>query len=93
MRPPGGPATAGCTGCPSQPSLLHGDEDPVVPLVNARYLARTIPQARLHVVGGGGHLMLLDEPARTVPVIEEFLDEAPFPCRVGRVADAGRAAG
>jgi poly(3-hydroxyoctanoate) depolymerase len=77
-----------------QPTLVvHGDEDPVVPLVNARYLARTIPEARLHVVPGGGHLMLLDEPARTVPVIEKFLDEAPFPWRVGPVHDALTPAG
>jgi poly(3-hydroxyalkanoate) depolymerase len=73
-----------------QPTLVvHGDQDPVVPLVNARYLARTIPQARLHVVAGAGHLMLVDEPARAAPVIERFLDEAPFPWRVGPTSDTG----
>ncbi len=78
----------------SQPTLVvHGDQDPVVPLVNARYLAHTIPQARLHVVAGAGHLMLVDEPARTAPVIERFLDEAPFPWRVGPVPDTRPAAG
>lgn len=58
-----------------QPTLvIHGDDDPVVPLVNARYLARTIPNARIHVVSGGGHLFLFDQPGTVVPVIEKFLD-------------------
>jgi pimeloyl-ACP methyl ester carboxylesterase len=37
-----------------QPSLvLAGDDDPIVPLVNGRILARRIPQARLQVIHGG----------------------------------------
>ena len=36
-----------------QPTLvLAGDDDPIVPLVNGRMLARLIPDARLHVVRG-----------------------------------------
>jgi dienelactone hydrolase len=45
------------------PSLIvAGEEDPTVPLRNARLLAARLPNARLHVVNGGGHLFLLDEP-------------------------------
>jgi pimeloyl-ACP methyl ester carboxylesterase len=48
-----------------QPTLvLAGDDDPIVPLVNGRILTRCIPNARLHVVRGGGHLFLLEQPAR-----------------------------
>jgi poly(3-hydroxyalkanoate) depolymerase len=54
--------------------VVAGDEDPLVPLINARILARRIPDARLHVVRGGGHLFLLDETSRVVPVIERFLE-------------------
>jgi pimeloyl-ACP methyl ester carboxylesterase len=57
--------------------VVHGDDDPLVPLVNARYLAHAIPDARLHVVRGGGHLFLFDEPGRVVVPITEFLDSAP----------------
>jgi poly(3-hydroxyalkanoate) depolymerase len=58
-----------------QPTLvMAGDDDPVIPLVNARTLARRIPDARLHVVRGGGHLFLLDEPERAIPPIRAFLE-------------------
>jgi poly(3-hydroxyalkanoate) depolymerase len=53
--------------------VLHGDDDPLVPLVNARYLACSIPRASLRVVRGAGHLMLFDEPARVGVIVEEFL--------------------
>ena len=57
-----------------QPTLVvAGDDDPVVPVANARLLARQIPGARLHVVHGGGHLFLLDEPEQAVPAIRRFL--------------------
>jgi pimeloyl-ACP methyl ester carboxylesterase len=59
-----------------QPALVvAGDDDPSVPLLNARLLARRLPNARLHVIKGGGHLFLLDEPHSAVPQIRAFLDE------------------
>ena len=58
-----------------QPTLvLNGDDDPIVPLVNGRILARRIRNARLHVVRGGGHLFLLERPAETADLVAEFLD-------------------
>jgi poly(3-hydroxyalkanoate) depolymerase len=57
-----------------QPTLvLNGDDDPIVPLVNGRILARRIPDARLHVVRGGGHLFLLERPAETADLVAAFL--------------------
>ena len=55
--------------------VIGGDDDPSVPLRNARVLAARIPNARLHVVKGGGHLFLLDEPENVAGVIGAFLDE------------------
>ena len=58
-------AIAGWTSLPwlhrlRQPTLvMAGDDDPIVPLLNGRILVRRIPDARLHVVDGGGHLFLL----------------------------------
>ena len=46
--------------CPT--FVIGGDDDPSVPVHNARVLAARIPNARLHVVNGGEHLFLLDEP-------------------------------
>jgi poly(3-hydroxyoctanoate) depolymerase len=57
-----------------QPTLvLSGDDDPIVPLANARILARCIPDVRLHIVQGGGHLFLLERPARIAAVVAAFL--------------------
>jgi poly(3-hydroxyalkanoate) depolymerase len=73
-------AAAGWTSLPwlhriEHPTLIvAGDDDPAVPLTNARMLAKRIPGARLHVIRGGGHLFLLDEPDSAVPEIAAFLD-------------------
>jgi poly(3-hydroxyoctanoate) depolymerase len=57
-----------------QPTLvMTGDGDPIVPLINARLLARLIPDARLHVVPGGGHLFLLERARESAVAIEDFL--------------------
>jgi len=41
-----------------QPTLvMHGDDDPIVPLINAKILAARIPKAKLYVVDDG-HLFL-----------------------------------
>ena len=57
-----------------QPTLIVvGDDDPIIPLVNARMMARLIPDARLHVYSGG-HIALITEADELAPVIEGFLD-------------------
>jgi poly(3-hydroxyalkanoate) depolymerase len=56
-----------------QPTLiLAGDDDPVVPLVNARILRRLLPHARLHVYRGG-HVGLVTEAQTLTPVVAAFL--------------------
>ena len=53
--------------------VISGDDDPLVPLMNARILAALIPNATLHVVRGGGHLILFDTTEEVSGVIEAFL--------------------
>ena len=48
-----------------------------VPLINGRILARCIPRARLHVIDGGGHLFLLEQPAEIARLIATFLRSEP----------------
>lgn len=54
--------------------VLAGDADPIVRLVNGRILANRIPDARLHVVEGGGHLFLFTRGAEMAGIIADFLD-------------------
>jgi pimeloyl-ACP methyl ester carboxylesterase len=54
--------------------IVDGRDDPVSPALNARLMTATMPDARLLMVSGGGHLLLLDEPGRAAPAIVEFLE-------------------
>jgi len=71
-------AGAGWTSIPflpllKQPTLImSGDDDPIIPLANARLMHRLIPDARLHVYPGG-HLGLVTEAAQLAPVVNQFL--------------------
>jgi poly(3-hydroxyalkanoate) depolymerase len=57
-----------------QPTLIvAGDDDPIVPVVNARIMARLLPDAQLHLYEGG-HIALVTEAHELAPVIEDFLD-------------------
>ena len=53
---------------------MAGDDDPIIPLVNAKVIARLVPRSRLHVYEGG-HLAILTESAELAPVIEQFLTD------------------
>jgi poly(3-hydroxyalkanoate) depolymerase len=53
--------------------VLCGDDDPIVPTVNGRILAAMIPDARLHLIEGGGHLFVLEDPAAVAAQVSEFL--------------------
>jgi len=58
-----------------QPTLvLAGTDDPIVPLVNGRILARLIPNARLETIDDG-HLFMVTRPDETAATIEAFLAE------------------
>jgi poly(3-hydroxyalkanoate) depolymerase len=71
-------AGAGWTSVPflpllRQPTLIvSGDDDPIIPLANARLMHRLIPRSRLHVFHGG-HLGLVTEAAELGPLISDFL--------------------
>jgi poly(3-hydroxyalkanoate) depolymerase len=61
-----------------QPTLvLTGDDDPIVPVLNGRILAHCIPNAELHIVRGGGHLILLERPEHTADLVAEFCRRRP----------------
>ena len=56
-----------------QPTLvMHGNDDPIIPLVNAKILARLIRRARLFVIDDG-HLFLVSRAQEVAPVVRGFL--------------------
>ena len=71
-------AGAGWTSVPFLPLLrqrtliVSGDDDPIIPLANARLMKLLIPKARLHVFHGG-HLGLITEAAELAPIVDAFL--------------------
>jgi poly(3-hydroxyalkanoate) depolymerase len=71
-------ALAGWTSLPllwriRQPTLvLAGRDDPLVPLANARWLARLLPRGRLEVMDCG-HLFLVTRASETARLIQHFL--------------------
>ncbi|GLR83617.1 poly(3-hydroxyalkanoate) depolymerase [Bradyrhizobium iriomotense] len=75
-------AMAGWTSLPwlwmlSQPTLvLSGHDDPLVPPINGRILARLIPNAELRMIDDG-HLFMVTRPAETAALIEAFLTDGP----------------
>jgi poly(3-hydroxyalkanoate) depolymerase len=53
--------------------VLVGDDDPIVPVVNGKILTRVIPHARLEIIRGGGHLLLLERPTEIAAIVADFL--------------------
>ena len=57
--------------------VMAGAEDNIVPPVNARCLTKAIPDARLEMFEGAGHLFLLSQQDRFIEKLRQFLDHAP----------------
>jgi poly(3-hydroxyalkanoate) depolymerase len=87
IRPPGGRGyfyqllgAWGWTSIPwlwslRQPTLvMHGSDDPIVPLINAKILAWLIRKAKLYVVDDG-HLFRSSRATEVAPVVRRFLTE------------------
>lgn len=59
---------------PQRTLVLAGDDDPIIPLANARLLARRIPAGRLHVMHKGGHLFVFTRAQEVAELVRDFLD-------------------
>ena len=60
--------------------VLHGLEDELVPVANATWLASRISSAKMRVIRGGTHLLVLESPAACKALrawLEEHLDQVP----------------
>ncbi|BCW89534.1 Putative aminoacrylate hydrolase RutD [Alphaproteobacteria bacterium SO-S41] len=74
-------AMVGWTSLPFLPFLkvptlvMGGDRDKIVPLINSKMIKGAMPNARLHVVEGGGHLFIITRLPEILPIIRSFLNE------------------
>jgi len=66
--------------------ILHGDDDPVVPVSNARLVSWLMPNASLEIIPNGGHLFLYTRPEVIGRQITEFLKK---PTRQGLAPQPG----
>jgi pimeloyl-ACP methyl ester carboxylesterase len=56
------------------PALVIGaDQDQAIPVENSRLMAEALPDSRLSVLQGGGHMVNLEQPAELNKAILEFL--------------------
>jgi hypothetical protein len=53
--------------------VIHGSEDRLVPVANARALARAVPRSRLRVLEGAGHLVFIEEAEKVNEEVTSFL--------------------
>ena len=54
--------------------VISGDDDPLIPVVNAETLAARIPNATLDIVERAGHLFLVDDAVHLAARIRQFLE-------------------
>lgn len=73
---------------PHETLVIAGDDDPLVPVANARMLAERIPNATLEIVPGAGHLLLWDDSENLGRRISSFLN----PTRTRRTSGPARPA-
>ncbi|MBA2384989.1 MAG: alpha/beta fold hydrolase [Actinobacteria bacterium] len=57
--------------------VIHGTADNVVDVRNADLLVERIPDARLELFDGLGHLFFWEDPQRFARVVGDFLEDAP----------------
>lgn len=69
--------------------VLHGDEDPLVPLIAGRKTAASIPGARLRIVPGMGHFL----PEALVPLLVDEIARHCLDAEGAARSEATRAAG
>ncbi len=68
--------------------ILHGGQDAMAPVANARLLADGIPSAELHVIPGAGHAVPLEHPTASAQILISWVERhATIDPRPPRVVD------
>jgi 3-oxoadipate enol-lactonase len=61
------------SGIKSRTLIVHGEQDPLVPVQNGRLLHERIPSSQLVLLEGVGHMPHLERPVESARAIREFL--------------------
>ena len=73
MQAIGGHDTSARLGSIEAPTLIvHGTEDQMLPVANARRIAELMPDARLEILEGVGHLFWWERPERSAELVREL---------------------
>src|SRR5262249_46541636 len=54
--------------------VISGDDDPLIPVANARFMAHLLPRSTLRIIKGGGHLYLLTDAKEAAQIVQDFLN-------------------
>ena len=63
--------------CPTL--VLTGSKDHVVLAANSRIIAALVPKARLEIIRGAGHMLVMDQAEDVAAIIERFLADSAGP--------------
>jgi len=55
--------------------IVWGENDPIIPVDHARAVHEHLPESRLEIFEGTGHVPMLERPGRFIAVLERFLAE------------------
>ncbi|HEX2708708.1 MAG TPA: alpha/beta fold hydrolase, partial [Solirubrobacterales bacterium] len=55
--------------------IIWGDRDPIIPVSHAEEAHRELPNSRLEVFAGVGHVPQLESPGSFIATLQRFLDE------------------
>ena len=58
--------------------ILCGAEDKMTPVKNSVYLRDNIPGARMEILPGAGHMLMLEQPDRVAELLADFLNSIPY---------------
>lgn len=72
-------ASSGVEGIRNPALILHGGDDRVVPVSNAESLSEKLPNAKLRVFEGAGHLVFVERADEVNEEILSFLKKRPYP--------------
>lgn len=59
--------------------IVHGTDDQLLPVGNARHMASLMPHARLELLDGVAHMFWWERPERTAALVHELVSGAPTP--------------